>query len=81
MLMIPSQLDRLLHNLPKRNTVVLAGDWNGSLGRIPPHTGSSTFLHQGRTVTGPQRYDQAVFEALLRTHSLVALNSFDMRVG
>lgn len=72
-------LDKLLHSLPKRNTLVLAGDWSYSL-RIP-HTGCATFKHGDRRVAGPQHYDQAVFEQLLVTHSLVALNSFDAELG
>lgn len=74
-------LDRLLHALPKRNTLVLAGDWNCSVGNLPPHTACASFRHCGRRLEGPRHYDQEVFEQILSVHSLAALNCFDHRLG
>ena len=64
------KLGGLLAQLPKRNILVLAGDFNTSASSMPRLV--------GRGIAGPDTVvpDQGAFVALLETHSLVALNTW-----
>ena len=64
------KLGGLLAQLPKRNILILAGDFNTSASSMPRLV--------GRGIAGPETVvpDQGAFVALLETHSLVALNTW-----
>ena len=62
-------LNQLLHSVPSRHFLCVAGDFNTDLQAESPIVGT-TFRHKG----GAQ--DQDKFQALLRTHRLHALNTW-----
>ena len=81
-----SQLWDVLHKwmkmLPLRNTLVLAGDWNTSVGALPRLMGTAGYvLPSGLQGCGPQHRDGHLFESFLTSWDLVALNTWDNTVG
>ena len=69
-------LDDCIASLPTRNTLILVGDFNTSLAHDPPHVGYSQFVGcDGKLTTGPSHSDRSVFQAILKTHGLCALNT------
>ena len=75
------QLDHTLHHLPKRNVLVLAGDFNCSLPQSPGHTGPDTFRWGAQQIRGAVHPDQGQFMAILRAHNLNALNTWHTNLG
>ena len=75
------KLSQCLGQLPSRNSFVMLGDLNCSLRYDPPHVGSSHFVHQGQQQAGPQHRDMDTFHQILKTHKLVALNSWNPKIG
>ncbi|CAE7280327.1 jockey\pol [Symbiodinium sp. CCMP2592] len=67
-------LDALVQALPSRHFMYLAGDFNTDLLQEHPYVGV-TRTHKGKERAAAQ--DQHIFQNLLRTHGLRALNSWD----
>ncbi|CAE7407727.1 jockey\pol, partial [Symbiodinium sp. CCMP2592] len=67
-------LDALVQALPSRHFMYLAGDFNTDLLQEHPYVGV-THTHKGKERAVAQ--DQHIFQNLLRTHGLRALNSWD----
>ena len=74
-------LDEYLQHLPHRNMLVLAGDFNCSIGQLGTQVGSSTFRWKGKQHAGTTHPDQGSFASVIRGHGLVALNSWDAGPG
>ena len=74
-------LDKYMMGLPRRNLLVLAGDFNCSSGEIRSHVGSSRYTWHGKSITGTQHDDMGTFAALIRGHGLIALNTWDASQG
>ena len=76
-----NQLDRYVNDLSHRNMLVLAGDFNCSLGAMKGHVGHTAYGWQGTQAPGTEHIDMGTFAAFLRHHGLVALNSWDATQG
>lgn len=76
-----SQFDSLLRNLPRRNLLIVAGDFNCSLPFLKTLTGTDGFKWQSQTVKGPQHPDMGRFAEIVKTHGLTALNTWDATLG
>ena len=74
-------LDALLNGLAIRNTLCLAGDFNTSLMQHTSHAGPAHYLWRGVQTYGAQHEDQGRFMSTLRTHGLVALNTWHSALG
>eukprot|EP00435_Cladocopium_sp_Y103_P017051 s3272_g4.t1 len=74
-------LDSVLSGLPHRNSAVILGDFNCGLSALAGSVGTSDFRWQHGLVSGRTHPDQSRFLNLLRTHSLVALNSWTCTLG
>eukprot|EP00435_Cladocopium_sp_Y103_P031115 s475_g7.t2 len=75
------ELDACLHHLPRRNVLLLTGDFNCSLLASQSYTGPAEFVWKNGLVKGAQHPDQDQFMQLLRNHGLCALNSFNPKLG
>ena len=69
-------LDDSIRPLPNRNNFLCAGDFNCDLKSQQPWVGSTTFKWMDKHVAGSQHQDHQRFLALLRTHGLIALNTW-----
>ena len=76
-----NDLDTLLNGLAIRNTLCLTGDFNTSLLQHPSHAGPAHYLWRGVQTCGAQHEDQGRFMSTLRTHGLVALNTWHSELG
>ena len=74
-------LDRTLQSLPRRNVLVILGDFNCALSQTAGHSGPSHFQWQNRQVTGKQHVDQGHFLNIIRVHGLNVLNSWHPNLG
>ena len=74
-------LDTCLSALPQRNTLLVLGDFNCSLAPIPSLAGSNWYRWNGSLQTGAQHPDSSEFEAVVRQHGLVALNTWNAKTG
>ena len=69
-------LDTLLHDIPKRNNLVVLGDWNCSLPLTHPHIGVGDFVGSQGRLTGPTHPDWKLHLDLIQTHDLCGLNTW-----
>lgn len=76
-----NRLDELLTKFPKRNHLIVAGDWNCSLPAIPGQIGTNQFQWQGRQHSGYQHQDMGQFSQIIKQSGLIALNSWDSSLG
>ena len=76
-----TKLESLLNSVPKRNSLVLLGDFNTSLHQLSSHVGTSTFRWKGHLSQGTVHADTGRFMSLLRFFGLVALNSWSSALG
>ena len=74
-------LDDYLQQLPRRNLLALAGDFNCCTGDVPSHVGSSAYTWNHTQQTGASHNDQGCFADLIRRHGLIVLNSWDSSQG
>ena len=74
-------LDRTLQSLPRRNVLVVLGDFNCAISQTAGHAGPSHFQWQHRQVTGKQHVDQGHFLNIIRVHGLNVLNSWHSHLG
>ena len=72
-----TQLQDYLGHLPKRNTLILAGDFNTSLTTMPGYVASATFQWKGGRTQGAQHSDTSDLMQVLQQHGLVALNTWN----
>ena len=72
-----TQLKDYLVHLPKRNTLILAGDFNTSMTTLPGFAASSTFQWKGGRTQGAQHSDTSDLMQVLQQHGLVALNTWN----
>ena len=72
-----TQLKDYLVHLPKRNTLILAGDFNTSMTTLPGFVASSTFQWKGGHTQGAQHSDTSDLMQVLQQHGLVALNTWN----
>ena len=76
-----SQLDDLLSKLPRRNQLMILGDFNCSMQADTIHCGTTQYRWEGKLTTGTRHPDQHRFHHLIRTHHLTILNSWDASRG
>ena len=76
-----SALDRLLYALPKRNTLLLTGDFNCNVQSFEPNVGWGSFYWQGTLHHSNRHSDVGSLMNLLREHGLVVLNSWNPKLG
>ena len=76
-----NKLQSTLQSLPKRNILVLGGDFNSSLTRRSASVGIGTFVHRNRRITGSTHTDDDAFHELLKTCQLDALNTWTNNTG
>ena len=76
-----NSLDELLHKLPNRNLMTIAGDFNCSLPCQSPWTGTDLFRWKGERVHATPHVDQSTFMDLLRRHGLTSLTCWTERTG
>lgn len=74
-------LNDLLTDLPRRNTLVVPGDWNCGLPQTHPHVGNSHFLHSNGRITGPIDEDFKCHLDLIQMHDLCAINTWRHDIG
>ena len=74
-------LDKHLGTLAKRNVLLLAGDFNCSLDACRNQIGTSLFRDSTGLRHGPRHPDMGQFHAVIRAHNLVALNTFNAKLG
>ena len=73
--------NQLVAGLPQRNVMILGGDLNTSLNRIPRCVGLNDFQDtQGRR-SGPRHPDSSLLGGLLVQHGLTATNTWDATLG
>ena len=75
------QLDQYLSTLPKRNVLLMLGDFNCRLPESKGHVGPDTFAWRGSWCTGTTHPDERDFLALIRAHGLTALNTWHPQRG
>ena len=73
--------DQLLAGLPQRNAVIMGGDLNTSLSRIPHCVGLNDFQDKKGRRTGPRHPDSGRLGTLLTQHGLTAINTWDTSLG
>ena len=71
------QLKDYLVHLPKRNTLILAGDFNTSMTTLPGFVASSTFQWKGGRTQGAQHSDTSDLMQVLQQQGLVAFNTWN----
>lgn len=76
-----SHLDRYLGTLPKRHVLLLTGDFNCRLPAAHGHVGHSSFTKGARACLGFAHPDEGHFLTLVKSHFLVALNSWNSKLG
>ena len=76
-----TSLQRLLKELPNRNTLCLVGDFNRSLPSISRLVGQAHYWTTDGKRSGPQHGDMATFSNLLTDFQLVALNTWKPTMG
>ena len=76
-----SSLDSALHKLPQRNVLMLIGDFNCGLPACQSHCGTTEYRWEGKLTRGTQHSDHAHFQTILRTHGLLAANTWDATAG
>ena len=74
-------LDSTMQALPKRNTLVLLGDFNCNVTSFEANVGWGSFHWHGSLHENTRHVDVGDFMAILRTHGLVVLNSWNPRLG
>ena len=72
-----AQLQAHASNLPNRNAVMYAGDFNCSLPPDGFHAGTNQFTLQGITRQGPLHRDSVTFQQFLRTQQLVSAGAWN----
>lgn len=76
-----TSLDQLLGTLARRNMLVLAGDFNCCLPQAHSYTGPAEFRWRGSLTTGSTHMDSGRFLNVIKTHGLVALNTWNINLG
>ena len=74
-------LDKYLGHLPKRNVLLLIGDFNCRLPQSHGIVGPEVFRWQGALTTGATHADESEFLALVRAHGLSALATWQPLQG
>lgn len=74
-------LHDLLASIPKRNTLLLAGDMNTSLHKRCSAVGLATFEHNALRKWGPVHRDSDHLHNLLQVYDLTALNTWKHSLG
>ena len=71
-----NSLDKHLSQLPRRNQLLIAGDFNCSLHQDGRHVGTTHCTWHGQHHSGPDYGDRSSFQQLLRKFDLTALNTW-----
>ena len=74
-------LDQYLDHLPKRHVLLLAGDFNCRLPALRGHVGMLEYAGDTTRSGGSPHTDEGQFLALVKTHNLVALNTWRYDLG
>ena len=74
-------LHTTLHHIPKRNNLIMMGDWNTSLTRSTTATGLPTYKSDEHRCLGPQHHDSHIFHNILLQHDLIAVNTWKHDLG
>ena len=76
-----TRLHEYLSTLPKRNGLLMMGDFNTSLQKRGPTIGLPTYQWQHTRATGPKHSDAAELYNLTQIYDLVALNTWANHLG
>ena len=76
-----NELDACISQIPNRNSILIAGDMNCSVGMDPPSVGTSFFTWQDHHCQGPQHRDMTTFQQIIRKHHLTILNGWNASSG
>ena len=71
-------LQTTIHKFPKRNILILGGDFNSSLQHRSRSVGSGTFANEDKRTKGSTHSDDEVFHNLLKSLDLIALNTWNL---
>ena len=71
-------LQTTIHKFPKRNILILGGDFNSSLQQRSRSVGSGTFAYEGKRTKGSTHSDDEVLHNLLKSLDLIALNTWNL---
>ena len=74
-------LDGLLYTLPKRNNLIVLGDWNCGLPQTLPFIGVTDFVGTQGRLTGPMHADHLQHLELVHGHDLCAINTWRHDTG
>eukprot|EP00438_Fugacium_kawagutii_P035027 Skav228314 [mRNA] locus=scaffold3685:30397:36963:- [translate_table: standard] len=75
------QLTHRLQLLPKRNMLLLTGDFNTTLCQTSSAVGHATFSYQNQRIVGSKHDDWQMFHNILTSHGLIALNTWNSHLG
>ena len=76
-----TELDTILRQLPNRNLLLVAGDFNCGVVPLRGQVGTETFRWNGVLHAGQGHKDTGQFMNILKDHGLVSLNSWDSNLG
>ena len=76
-----SVLDDYIHKLPRRNMLVICGDFNCGVIEMKGHVGDEFFTWNRMAHAGQRHPDTAEFMSFIREHGLVALNTWSRLQG
>ena len=69
-------IDKCLGNIPSRNNLICAGDFNCDLQAQAPWVGTTSYCWNQQRFFGTSHRDHHRFQGLLRLHGLTALNTW-----
>ena len=72
-------LQSLIQSIPKRNILILGGDFNCSLRQRSSSVGAGTFLNDHKRCFGSVHSDEDLFHSILKTHDIQALNTWSLQ--
>ena len=78
---ILAEVMRLIENLPRRNQFFMGGDFNCHLPKIPDLVGTESYVWEQERVRGTQHDDSKSLQNLVIRLRLVALNTWNPKLG
>ena len=74
-------LDDYLQQLPKRNVLLMTGDFNCTALPMPGQVGHAAFRWKDHLHASAQHSDSAAFQTLIADHGVIALNTWNAAIG
>lgn len=75
------KLHSQLQMVPKRNGLILMGDFNCQLSQIPSQSGAPQFHWNNEIQIGPLHSDQTDFARIIKDHALTSLATWNAKDG